>query len=296
MALRRSYTDGPSESQKLYGSNLPPSLRWGAATKHIAVQRDETAPQSGLQSHPKADRISLTQVPKKRDKRHTVGPESNKGLGIQERIRRPYAIKAAHEDKPRHLLLEDSPDHHRYVKAEVLPGRRRDEEKGSQQVLEWLKNEVPQFRKRERSIEWVNTERSDTRKHHATVDDVGDDFGSEKQAPAMAGAERIDPSPSESEYELQAMRTERRNAGRRARSSSAGKEHRDPQKTKLPVDYISLETLKYYGVLWEHTKVSLYPDNARKAMISRHLSLQFSFRMTPAIILFLEWIATRLKF
>ena len=40
MFVRRSYTDGPTESQKLYGSHLPPPLRWGAARKY-ASGRDE---------------------------------------------------------------------------------------------------------------------------------------------------------------------------------------------------------------------------------------------------------------
>lgn len=46
-SLKRRYTDGPTESQKLYGSDLPPSLRWGAARKHTgshglgAVSRPE---------------------------------------------------------------------------------------------------------------------------------------------------------------------------------------------------------------------------------------------------------------
>lgn len=42
MAFVRSYPDRPTESQKLYGSDLPPSLRWGAARRYAAAYgRDE---------------------------------------------------------------------------------------------------------------------------------------------------------------------------------------------------------------------------------------------------------------
>jgi hypothetical protein len=50
-SLRRSYTGGPSESQKLYGSDLPPSLRWGAARKHAGSHRPEAVYQSDFRSN-----------------------------------------------------------------------------------------------------------------------------------------------------------------------------------------------------------------------------------------------------
>jgi hypothetical protein len=57
-SLRRRYTDGPTESQKLYGSDLPPSLRWGAARKHTgshgpgAVPRPEGYSNGAVEGFP----------------------------------------------------------------------------------------------------------------------------------------------------------------------------------------------------------------------------------------------------
>ena len=51
MFMRRSYTDGPTESQKLYGSHLPPSLRWGAARKYGSGRDDLSRPP---RAHPAA--------------------------------------------------------------------------------------------------------------------------------------------------------------------------------------------------------------------------------------------------
>ena len=51
MSLRRSYTDGPNESQKLYGSDLPPSLRWGSARKITGTRGPDAASRPEVHSN-----------------------------------------------------------------------------------------------------------------------------------------------------------------------------------------------------------------------------------------------------
>ena len=51
MSLRRSYTDGPTEYQKLYGSELPPPLRWGSARKHTGMHGADITSRSEFHSN-----------------------------------------------------------------------------------------------------------------------------------------------------------------------------------------------------------------------------------------------------
>jgi hypothetical protein len=283
MSLRRSYTDGPTESQKLYGSSLPPSLRWGAARKNASAQERETAPKSEFNAKPQAKTTGQTQVykDKKRNKRQNAAEdgfkEAGNGFGMLERSRRPYAVKRAAEDKRRLLLLEDIPARQKH--APSSRDSQDDGEKGSEQVLEWLEKSATSAPDK---TEHVATEEqiggSRHRQYHATVDDADDDSDRGSHFSVVVGAveghgssdgvhvvHRAQPSDN---VEAEPTRDGPTETGNATNTESAkDKQYRAQRKApvyaKVHVDYMSTETLRYYDIPWEFDKVSHYHTQSR---------------------------------
>jgi hypothetical protein len=265
MSLRRSYTDGPSESQKLYGSNLPPSLRWGAAKKHASAQSQEASRQSELRARPHADLASSSQVYKEREKRHHAAAdkasEHSKELGTQERSRAPYAVKRAAEEKTERLLLNDTP---KYREVDIRPYATRERAQGSDHVLEWLEgSEAGVTNSKEYADAVPDTEKYKARKRHVTVDHLDEAPHSDfRDADAAAGAEDSDVLPEHRQREhghpknTRNRHTDNDHPVHADNPNNAPQLERPPVYAKIHVDYLSTETLKYYDVPWEYLRVS----------------------------------------
>jgi hypothetical protein len=272
MSLRRSYTDGPSESQKLYGSNLPPSLRWGAAKKHASAQSQEAIPKSELRARSHADPASSSQAYKKRERRHRAtadnASEHSKELGTRERSRAPYAVKRAAEEKTERLLLEDTPNPR---EADSRPHTTRERAQGSDHVIEWLEeSEARVTNDEEHADATADTEKYKTRKHHVTVDHLDEAPRSDlRDAAAAAGAEdsdfvqdgpRVLPEHQQREHEhpknTRDRHTDKDHPGRADNPNNAPQFERPPVYAKIHLEYLSTQTLKYYDIPWEYAKVS----------------------------------------
>jgi hypothetical protein len=294
MSLRRSYTDGPSESQKLYGSSLPPSLRWGAARKSAPAQEQETVPQSESNAKPQAKTNGHTQVYryKKRNKRQNAiedgSKETGKDVGMLERSRRPYAIKSAAEDKRRLLLLEDTPVRQKHAKSHL--DSQDDGEKSSEHVLEWLeKSDTAAADKTEHVATGAQTRGWRHLQYHATVDDADDDSDHGSRFSVVAGAVEghgssdgvhvVHRTRPPNDVEPEPTRDGPSDTGNATNTDSEKDKQHRPQReppvyAKIHVDYLSTETLRYYDIPWEYDKVSHYHTLSRWPETAQKLYLQ----------------------
>jgi hypothetical protein len=271
MSLRRSYTDRPSESQKLYGSNLPPSLRWGAAKKHTSAQSRDAIHQSELRARTQADLASSSQVYREREKRYRATADNalgyGKEFGTQERSRRPYTAKRAAKEKTERLLIEDTS---KYRQIDIRPYDSREEAQDSDHVLEWLEGpEAGVTHNNEHADAATDTVRSQKGEHRVTAEHVDEASRSGLRAAAVAGARDSDvgedSSPSAPQHQQRededpkdkrGGHTDNDHLGRADNPNSEPLFKGPPVYAKIHVNYLSIETLKYYDVPWEYDKVS----------------------------------------
>jgi len=258
MSLRRSYADGPSESQKLYGSNLPPSLRWGATTRQSSDPEEDEI----HQPEPSRPRTASTQVHKKHDRRRNTATsqtkETGNTLGVSERSRRPYASTHTVEAKPGPLMIEYVPDRKRHDKS------RLDSQTDEMRVPDHgfsrsKKSEVKTRNGEEQIAAGKPVEASETRAHHATVEDIDDVSNDPLQASATAGAEDFGASleivrSSDQRQEDGGQKysgDERGRANHAMPADSTNDNHRPPYRPTYPKihsDHLSTETLGYYDI------------------------------------------------
>ena len=241
MSRRPSRIDGPSESQKLYGSNLPPSLRWGAAANHSTIQDREAVPRnvSYGASYPEAGPQVRTAQRTERHRRpehvfYRKRARSRARHGILE-------LEASNRNKPyagELLFIED--DTSSPPPPRISPGHSR----------------LPAA--------------TQTQKFHATVEDIDDDSGSDSAAPVAAGAEDdhdVVVVPSRHELpEDEQPRDRRERPIIITRKDDVDQHHhtmpaRVPVYPKTHVEFLSTETLRAYGLPWKYDTVSLSHDN-----------------------------------
>jgi hypothetical protein len=267
MSQRNPYADGPSQSQKLYGANLPPSLRWGAARKHVEVQDQGPFLLGNPRARSYTGRPEYAFYRKRQRREVTTGDKKDYAIIRDERPR--SSDRAAEDDTE--SSLKEIPQHQQYTG--VLPLGNSDDEQGNKGVQKWLEKTMSGKRDVEEGmvleVHHENTEASGTRRYHATVEDVDEDGDS--HIPVVAGAEDGDqdapssssPQRSKSEEEPRNSREEHINVDHAARASILDQQHRikhlrthAPVYAKIHVDYISTETLRYYDIPWEYYRVS----------------------------------------
>jgi hypothetical protein len=253
MSLRQSHIDGPSESQKLYGSNLPPSLRWGAATHHTTIQNREAGPRNV--THGASYSQAGPQVPTShRTERYRTPKYSLYRERDRSRARNDiYELEASNRDKPyagERFLIEDnaaSPP------LRVSPGYPR------------LPAAVQ------------------TQKFHATVEDIDDDSSADSVAPVAAGAEGDDdvvviPSRHELPNDEQ-LKDRRERPIIITRKDDVDQHHhtipaRMPVYPKTHIDFLSTETLRAYGLPWKYDTVSLFHNDTCSPVNCRSVDLR----------------------
>lgn len=267
MSLERGYINRRSESQKLYGSSLPPSLRWGAARQHATTQNQEAVFQPAPNANSQANLPPATPEYIESGEARNGAADALKASEVSERMRRPYAIHSAVENRATPLLLQDTPEY--LLHSEIRHGSRR--MAGLEKPGKWNREEDGH----EGSIE---PDRLGSRNLHATVDDVTEDDG-KSHVSVVAGAEEdanVNHSPEHrrqvpSRSGSQTRGPSRAHVGRKNINNTvrAGKNtarsqagQHIPVYAKIHVEYLSTETLRYYNIPWEYDKVSLYFEDS----------------------------------
>jgi hypothetical protein len=296
MSQMNPYVDEPSQSQKLYGANLPPSLRWGAARKHAEVYDQESFPRVDTRTG------SYTRRPeyafyRKRGQKRNVTADGKKDYVII-RDERPNASSGSDEDDTESLLQEIPQQEPHTV---VPPLGHSDDEKGNLRVQDWIEETKAKTPNDEERVGLgVHDERIEapgTRNHHATVEDADEDGNDDSRVPVIAEAEdggqdapsSSSPQRSEKEEESRHGRERHIDVDDAARASDFDKQHRIKRPTphvpvyaKINVKYISTETLRYYDIPWKYD-VSSWCDKPFVKIMHRFLNLQPPFRQTQII-------------
>lgn len=268
MPLRRSYTDGPSETQKLYGSSLPPSLRWGAARKHFGAQEQQPPAYTNTAAEPPPPIPDY--APRRTAHTNRDATDGTREFEVRERKRRPYAIRSASRGKAKRLLLQGTPEQDRDNATDPSNRRRTD-----QSVSEWLEmSKAGDLDTEELAVARIgrkNTDKTGTRTFHYTEDKVRKNSGSDTNSSVVAGAENPDNATDGLHAKHQAQRPEQaqwpdNGRGRSIRSQYSAKSGSPVERTKTHASERS-----YYSISPQRASGPWYQQRWSARPTERHI-------------------------